>query len=76
MAPPGTRAIVHKKPVTRTSWGHHGTPGYYIGPSLYHYICIQCDMPTTDIVRITDTLQYIPKAFVLPETTTEYYLQQ
>ena len=33
-------------------------------------------MPTTGIVRITDTLQYIPKAFDFPKTTTEEYLQQ
>ena len=32
MAPPGTRVIVHEKPDNRTSWGHHGTWGWYIGP--------------------------------------------
>ena len=33
-------------------------------------------MPATDIVRITDTLQYISKSFALPKTTTEDYMQQ
>ena len=33
-------------------------------------------MPVTGIVRITDTLQYIAKAFAFPGTTTEDYLQQ
>ena len=33
-------------------------------------------MPTTVIVRITDTLQYIPKAFTFLKTITEDYLQQ
>ena len=33
-------------------------------------------MTTTGILRITDTLQYIPKAFFYPKTTTEDYLQQ
>ena len=37
---------------------------------------MQCYMSATGIVRITDTLQYIPKAFVFPKTTTEDYLQQ
>ena len=37
---------------------------------------MQCYIPATGIVRITDTLQYIPKAFVFPKTTTEDYLQQ
>ena len=32
-------------------------------------------MPETGIVRITDTLQCIPKAFAFPKTTTEYCLQ-
>ena len=32
-------------------------------------------MPATGIVCITDTLQYVPKAFAFPKTTTEYYLQ-
>ena len=33
-------------------------------------------MPTTGIVRIADTLQYIPKTFAFPKTATEDYLQQ
>ena len=37
---------------------------------------MQCYIPKTGIVRITDTLQYIPKSFASPKTTTEDYLQQ
>ena len=70
MALPGTRVILHEKPGNITSWGHHCTPGWYIGPSLDYYRYLQCYMPTTGIVRITDTLQYIPKIFALPTTTT------
>ena len=33
-------------------------------------------MPATGIVRINDTLQYIPKASSFLKTYTEYYLQQ
>ena len=76
MAPPGTRVIVHNKPGNRTSWGHHVTKGWYIGPSLDHYRCMQCYMPATAIVLITDTLQYTPKAFAFPKTTIEYYMKQ
>ena len=61
MEPPVTRMIVNRKPDNRTSWGHHGTKGWYIGPSLDNYKCMQCYMPITGIVKITDTLQYIPK---------------
>ena len=75
MAPPVTHVIFHNKHGNLTSWGHHGTPGWYIGPSLDRYICIQCYIPATGIVQITDTLQYIPKAFSFSKTTTEDYLQ-
>ena len=71
MAPPVTRVIVHDKPGNRTSWGHHGTPGWYIGPSLDNYIFMQCYMPATGIVHITGTLQYIPNSFAFREKTTE-----
>ena len=37
---------------------------------------MKCYIPTTGIVRITDTLQYFPKACVYPKTTTEDYLLQ
>ena len=40
MAPPGTRVIVNDKPGNLTSWVRHGTPGWYIGPSLDHYMCM------------------------------------
>ena len=76
MAQPGTLMIVHNKPSNCTSWGNNGTPGWYIGPSLDQYICMKCYIPATDIVRITGTLQYIPKASAFPKTTTKDYLQQ
>ena len=66
--------IVHDKPGNRTSWGHYGTPGWYIGPSIHHYKCMKCYTTATGIVIVIDTLQYTPKAFSLPKTTTEAYL--
>ena len=41
MAPSGTRVIVHNQPGNRTSWGHTGTPGWYIGTLIDHYRCMQ-----------------------------------
>ena len=76
MATLGTRVIVHNKPGNNLSWGHNGTLGWCIGPYLYHYRCMQCYIPTTGIVRITDTLQYIPKVFAFPKATTGDYLRQ
>ena len=76
MAPPRTCVIVHDKPGNRTSWSHRGTPGWYIGPSLDLYICMQFCMHATCIVRITDVLKYIPKSFTFPKTPKEDYFQQ
>ena len=74
MAPPGTRVVVHENPDNSMSWGYNGTQGWYIGPPLDHYRYIQCYIPKTGIVNITDTLQYIPKVFYFSKTTTEDYL--
>ena len=75
MSPPGTRVIVHDKHGNRKSRGHNGTPGWYIGTSLDHYRCMQCYISASGTVIIIDTLQYIPKAFPSPKTTTKDYLQ-
>ena len=76
MAPPGTRVVVHDKPVQRASWAHHGTPAWYIGPSLDHYRTMKCYMPATGSVRYTDTLKFIPATFKSLKTTAEDYLRQ
>ena len=57
MTLPGNRVIDHNKHVNHMFWGHHGTPGWYIGPVIDHYRFMQCYMPAAGIVRITDTLQ-------------------
>ena len=76
MAPPGTKVIVHEKPSNRTSWGLHGTNGWYIGPSLHHYRCVQCFMPATKSVRDADTVAFFPETIPFPSTTIEDHLRQ
>ena len=66
MAPPGTHVLVHDKAGNYTPWGHHGTPGWYIGPSLENYRCMQCYMPATGILRITYPPIY-PKGIFFPK---------
>ena len=75
MAPLGNVMIVHAKPGNCTSWVHHFTKVWYIGPSLDHYRCMQCYMPATSILQIKNTLQYNPKEFAFPKTITENDLQ-
>ena len=50
MEPPGNSMIVHDRPGNHTSWIHHSTKVWYIGPSLEHYRCMQFYMPSTGIV--------------------------
>ena len=67
MAPPGTRVVVHDKPDQRAYLTHHGTPYWYIGPSLEHYRTMMCYIPATGSVRYTDTLKFIPATFKFPQ---------
>ena len=73
MAPPSKVVVVHDKPRQSTSWGHCGTRGRYIGEALDHCISMICCMPSTEVIRITNTFQYITNKFSFPKTTTEYY---
>ena len=76
MTPPGTRVVVHDKPGQCTPWGHRGTPVWYIGSYLDHYISMKCYMPVTGGIHVTDRLQYITNKFPFPKTTTEDDLRQ
>ena len=76
MAPPGTKVVVHDKPGNRGSWALHGTDGWYIGPSLHHYRCVQCFIPSTKAVRDCDTVVFIPETIPFPEATADDHLKQ
>ena len=69
MAPPGTKVVVHVKPKLRASWGYHGEDGFYTGPALEHYRCIQCLMTDTRRIRIADTVQFFPHNVDFPKIT-------
>jgi len=74
MAPPGTKVIIHDKPKHRASWALHGTDGFYIGPSLHHYRCVKCFIPSTK--RDADTVRFIPEQTPIPSITIEDHLRQ
>ena len=40
MLPPGTKVVAHKTLEDRATSDLNGETGYYIGPSLHHYRCI------------------------------------
>ena len=58
LAPPGTRVVVHEKPLQRASWAFHGIDGWYIGPSTEHYRCVKCFIPKSKSERDADTVSF------------------
>ncbi len=69
IAPPGTKVIVHLKTNQRESWGFHGEDGFYVGPALEHYRCVQCFLSKTKRLRISDTVQFFPHSTPFPQLT-------
>ena len=71
MAYMGTWLVLHDNTYQLIYWGHHGTPAWFIGPSLKHYRNMKFYMPATGIKRFNDTLKLFPKAFKFTATTAE-----
>ena len=69
MAPPGTKVVTHLKPAQRASWDFHGDGGFYVGPALEHYRCVQCLMNKSRRVRVSDTVQFFPHSTPFPQLT-------
>lgn len=69
IAHPGTLLLAHEKPNQRPSWAVHGIEAWYVGPSLDHYRCISAYVPSTQQLRVCDTVQYFPHTILFPITT-------
>ena len=76
MVPPGTKAVVHKKPADRSSWAYHGMTGWYVGPTLEHYRCVKVYLPKTHATVIADTVKFIPSQVPFPYTDNDTFLKQ
>ena len=76
LEPVGTKLISHLKSDKRAIWAYHGEEGWYNGPLLEHYRCIECFPPSTGKTRDTDTVDFFPKEIPFPKTMTEDYLIQ
>ena len=75
MAPPGSKILIHQKPANRASWAFHGIQGWYIGPTLQHYRCVRCYVPSTRSEVISDTIKFIPDYIPIPSATIEDYIK-
>ena len=74
LAPPGTKVIVHHK--KRKSFGVKGLDGWYTGPSMDHYRCYECFIPSTRGKMNADTVEFFPQAVPFPNVTADQYLRQ
>ena len=73
--PPGTKILVHEKPLQRRTWAMHGINGWYVGPAPNHYRCMTCYIPSTYKERISDTIQVIPHLIPILNSTIESTLK-
>ena len=76
LAPMGTQIIAHTPSETRTTFGEHGTVGWYIGPSLEHYRCWKCYFPETMSERNVLKVDFFPQKIAFPTFTRDAYLKQ
>jgi hypothetical protein len=66
MAPPGAKVTVHERPQSRPAYGVHGVDGYYVAPAMQHYRSYEIFLPSTQAVRISDTIEWHLHRVVLP----------
>ena len=76
LAPPGTKVVAHVSTDKRGTWELNGEQGWYVGPSLSHYRCVQCYFPRTRDVRDCDTVEYFPHTIPFPRVTVNDHLKQ
>ena len=76
LAPPGTKSMIHSKPIQRATWDPNGKLGWYIGPSLQNYRCMRFYLPSTRAEVDTDTVTFIPHVIAIPEMNLEDFLRQ
>ena len=76
LAPPGTKVAVHSKPGQLNTWDPNCKEGWYVGPALEHYRCVQCYMPATRSVVTSDTVLFLPHDIPFPEVKIDDFLRQ
>ena len=76
LAPPGTKVVVHLHPSKRGAWELNGDTGWYVGPALDHYRCVECYFPRTRTTRVCETVTFFPHEVPFPKVTITDHLRQ
>ena len=69
--PPGVKVIILDPVTTRESWAPHGLTGFYLGPALYHYKSFRFFVPSTNGIRVSDSVSWHPEKLKLPGSSKE-----
>jgi hypothetical protein len=70
MLPIGTRGMIHE-PV-RKSYGSHAEGCWYTGPAeAGHYRCVTVTIEHTSAKRVSDSIEWYPRAFIMPGASKE-----
>ena len=76
LAPLGTKVVAHLEPTIRSTYSSNGEEGWYVGPSLQHYRCVDIYFPKTRQVRHCNTVKYYPTVIPIPTSSLEDHLRQ
>ena len=76
LAPPGTRVIAYLDPTQRGTWDLNGEVGWYVGPAMNHYRCVEIYFTRTRTTRVCDTVRFFPHEIPFPQVTTADHLKQ
>ena len=74
LAPLGTITIIYKNTTTPTTWSPRGTDGWYIGPDLDHYWCVEYYIPSTHSTQIADTIKFLLTVVTFTKIISEEYI--
>jgi hypothetical protein len=69
LAPPGIKVHTHERAEGRKTFAVHSARGYYIGPCLHHYRCYNVWIPTTNSIRIANTVDWFPHNLTMPTSS-------
>ena len=76
LAPPGTHVVVHVTPAQCHNMAPHGIDGWHANPSIEHYHCHKCYIPSTFGVRDALTIDWFPNNVPFPRVNADEYLRQ
>ena len=67
LGPPGCKIAIHDRVGNRKTWAEHASRGFYVGPAKEHYRNYTCYLPKTKSTRVSNTVEFFPHQFDIPQ---------